>query len=162
LPQMVFESRSDNLIDIAGFTRICEKAICRAITGAGIDCEDWLARKETKGGRPLLHLYLELNRKYSEDIAAVLHKELIKVDSGYHDLVEMMEISPLKVTFLNKGSFGKYAKIRRLCGFELAQQRPVRMNASEDDIMELMGSIPPKVLPADNTLNSFDIGSPRI
>ena len=38
LPQMVFEARADDLIDIAGFTRVSEKTVTQAIAGAGIDC----------------------------------------------------------------------------------------------------------------------------
>jgi hypothetical protein len=140
LPQMVFESRSDDLIDIAGFTRVCEKSISRAIAASGINCEDWVARKETSGDKPLLHLYIELNQECSaDDVAGKLHDELTKVDQGYHDLSCMMEIHPLRVTLLNNGCFKKYSRERRYAGFELAQQRPVRMNACENDIRELMG-----------------------
>ena len=35
LPQMVFETRADDLIDIAGFTRISEKTVTQAIANAG-------------------------------------------------------------------------------------------------------------------------------
>jgi phenylacetate-coenzyme A ligase PaaK-like adenylate-forming protein len=146
LPQMVFETRADDLIDIAGFTRICEKSVSQAIAGSGVDCEDWLARKETKEGKPTLHIYMELNRNYPpEDLASALHNELVKVDPGYHDLAMMMEIYPLQVTTLKRGSFNKYAKARHNAGFELAQQRPPRMNASEEDILELMDLMVRKV-----------------
>jgi hypothetical protein len=36
LPQMVFESRADDLIDIAGFTKLDEKTLWQAIVNAGI------------------------------------------------------------------------------------------------------------------------------
>jgi hypothetical protein len=140
LPQMVFESRSDELIDIAGFTRICEKAISQAVSGSHIDCEDWVARKEIKDNKPVLHLYTELRRDYSQiDLASVLQAELMKADQGYNDLARMMEIFPLQVTLLKKGSFNNFMKSRHSAGFDLAQQRPVKMNTTDDEILELMG-----------------------
>lgn len=140
LPQMVFESRIDDLIDIAGFTRVCERSLSQSIAAAGIKCEDWLARKETLEGKPVLHIYLELSGDYTHpDLAAAIHRELALVDQGYRDLTEMMEIFPLQVTVLAPGSFQKFADARHNAGYELAQQKPRRMNASEDDILELTG-----------------------
>ncbi len=140
LPQMVFESRADDLIDIAGFTRICERSISTAIANSGVICEDWLARKETIQGKPALHIYMELSGDMSQDnIAERLNDGLVKVDQGYHDLAMMMEIHPLQLTLLKRGSFNSYAVSRRNAGFDLAQQKPPRMNASEEDILELMG-----------------------
>jgi hypothetical protein len=140
LPQMVFESRADDLIDIAGFTRVCEKSITQAIANCGVKCEDWLARKENKDGKPTLHLYMELNRNVTPvSLDLKIQEELSKLDPGYRDLANMMEIYPLQITFLAPGSFNNYTKSRHSAGFELAQQRPRRMNASEEDILELMG-----------------------
>ena len=140
LPQMVFESRADDLIDVAGFTRIGEKAILKAISASGIHCEDWIARKETRDGKPTLHIYLEMGTEHSqEDLAATLHDELAKVDAGYRDLAGMMGIYPLQVTLLKRGSYSYYARLRHKAGYELAMQRPARMNALEADIQELMG-----------------------
>lgn len=45
LPQIIFESRADDLIDIAGFTRIDEKTMIQAVINTGIKFEDWSARK---------------------------------------------------------------------------------------------------------------------
>ena len=140
LPQMVFESRADDLIDVAGFTRIAEKTILKAISASGIQCEDWIARKEIMGGKPALHIYIETGIDcHQEDLAETIHNEMIKVDAGYRDLAGMMEIYPLQVTSLKRGSFNNYSSIRHKAGYELAMQRPLRMNALEEDIQELMG-----------------------
>jgi hypothetical protein len=140
LPQMVFEARADDLIDIAGFTRISEKTVARAIAGAGIDCEDWTVRKESREGKPVLHLYIELNNGYSPaGLAPVLHRELLKTDPGYHDLAGMMGIEPLEVTVLRYGAFGDYYLKKRGGGFDLAQRRPPRVNAPDGVIKELIG-----------------------
>lgn len=139
LPQMVFEARADDLIDIAGFTRISEKTITQAIANAGIDYEDWTIRKEIRQGKPALHLYIELNDGFQPvDLASVMHSELMKTDPGYHDLAVMMEIQPLEVTVLRFGTFNDFYRQRRGDGSELAQSRPPRMNASDDIIAQLI------------------------
>jgi hypothetical protein len=140
LPQMVFEARADDLVDIAGFTRVSEKTVAQAIAGAAIDCEDWTVRKETREGKPALNLYIELNNGYSpEGLAPSLHRELIKADPGYHDLAAMMGIEPLEVTVLRHGAFGDYYLKKRGEGFDLAQRKPPRVNAPDEVIKELIG-----------------------
>jgi hypothetical protein len=139
LPQMVFEARADDLIDIAGFTRVSEKTVTQAIANTRIDCEDWTIRKEIRQGKPVLHLYIELNDGFQPvDLASVMHSELMKADSGYHDLALMMEIQPLEVTVLRFGTFNDFYKQRQGNGCELAQSRPPRMNASDDVIAQLI------------------------
>jgi hypothetical protein len=139
LPQMVFESRADDLIDVAGFTRVCERSISQAMVTSGINCEDWVARKETILGKPALHIYLEINGNPTVELDAVLNAQLALADPGYRDLTGMMDIHPLKVTVLKPGSFKKFARARHLAGLELAEQKPRRMNAAEEEINELMG-----------------------
>jgi len=139
LPQMVFETRADDLIDIAGFTRISEKTITQAIANAGLHYEDWTIRKEIKQGKPTLHLYIETNHDYQQaDLASIIHSELMDVDRGYHDLAVMMEIQPPEVTVLRPGTFQEFYRERLDYGAELAQRRPPRMNASDDIIRELL------------------------
>ena len=147
LPQMVFESRADDLIDIAGFTRVCERSISQALAASALKYEDWVARKETRNGKPLLHLYLELNHaQKAENIEANIHQCLNQVDPGYRDLATMMNIYPLEVTLLKNGSFDSFSRIRHVQGLELAQQKPRRMNACEGEIQELLGHPVPKAV----------------
>lgn len=140
LPQMVFEARSDDLIDIAGFTRVSEKTVTQAIANSGLAYEDWTIRKETSGGKPSLHLYIELNNgSRGADIAPVIQTELIKADQGYRDLATMMDIRPLEITVLRPGSFGEYYRRRQGDGYGLAQRKPPRVNATDEVIEELLG-----------------------
>jgi len=142
LPQMVFEARADDLIDIAGFTRISEKTITRAIADAGIDYEDWTIRKEIIDEKPSLHLYIELNNGFRREmVGPAVHDELMKTDPGYHDLATMMEIKPLEVTVLPPGVFREYYLRKQGSGAELAQSRPPKMNAPDDIIRELTGAV---------------------
>jgi hypothetical protein len=139
LPQMTFETRADTLIDIGGFTRISEKTVAQAIANTGLDYEDWSIRKETKQGKPTLHLYIELNHHDQQaDLAPLIHSELMNTDPGYHDLTVMMEVLPLEVTVLRPGTFKDYYQESKESGLELPQRRPPRINASDDVIRELV------------------------
>jgi hypothetical protein len=140
LPQMVFETRADDLIDIAGFTRISERSLSQALYDGGVKGSDWVARKEAVEGKPVLHILIEPDSDcILDDLEARIHRELVKIDQGYDDLAKMMKIYPLRVTVLPAGRFDDFAAGRRKAGFDLAQQKPPRMNASEEDIQELLG-----------------------
>ncbi len=139
LPQMVFEGRADDLIDIAGFTRIGEKEVSRALVHAGLGFSEWSIRKETRQGKPVLHLYMELDSGYNaEEVAAVMHQSLRSADAFYADLDRMMGIRPLEVTLLRPGTFRDYYDRKRIAGEELARRKPPRMNAPDDIIEELV------------------------
>ncbi len=139
LPQMVFEARADDLIDIAGFTRISEKTVAQAIANAGFNYEDWTIRKEVKQDKPGLHLYIELDgRCESAGIASILHRELKNIDHFYYDLDSMMDIYPLEVTVLRPGTFGDYYREKMEAGVELSQRKPPRTNAPGDVISQLI------------------------
>jgi len=139
LPQMVFESRADDIIDIAGFTRLDEKTIWQAIANTEIRHEDWSARKEYHLDQPVLHIYIEpkdyIDTKRAEHL---IHKQLKAIDKDYKDLEDMLGIQPLRVTLLPKGSFHRYYEEKRKVGADLAHLKPPHMNASDDDIQELL------------------------
>jgi hypothetical protein len=139
LPQMVFEARADDLIDIAGFTRISEKAVAQAITNSGLNFEEWSIRKEVKRGKPRLHLYIELKANHdTAKVASILDKELRNVDCFYRDLALMLDIHPLEVTLLRPGTFKDYYELKREAGAELSQRKPARMNTPDNVIEELL------------------------
>jgi len=139
LPQMVFEARADDLIDIAGFTRISEKTMAKAIASAGFSGTEWTIRKEIKEGKPALHLYIELNGDHtSKDVAIALHQDLKKVDQFYSNLDSMMDINPLKVTLLRPGTFADYYQEKTRAGAELIKRIPPRMNAPDSIIQEVI------------------------
>jgi len=142
LPQMVFESRADDLIDIAGFTRLDEKTMWQAITNTGIKYEEWSARKEYREDKPVLHLYIELKEEINtEELEKLIHRELANGDPGYRDLENMLGIRPLRVTALPAGSFQQYYEEKRKEGVTLAQLKPPHMNASDAAIETLVGNM---------------------
>jgi hypothetical protein len=135
IPQMVFERRADDLIDL-GFMRLTERVIWKAIENTGIPYRDWLAHKEL-GEVSRLHLYIELMDNYSftaEEVASAVYDEILKVDDGlyvYKDLpmlAKLIGFTPVDVTLLKTGSFASYKSQRQSEGADLAHLKPPHMN----------------------------------
>lgn len=139
LPQMVFVSRADDIIDIGGFPRLDEKTIWQAITHVGLDYEDWSARKEYDEGEPILRLYLELKQDMnSKQVEHLIHEQLVSLSPDYKDMDRMLQIQPVRVILLPKGSFEHYTKERQKHGAELAHLKPRHINASDSEINDLL------------------------
>jgi phenylacetate-coenzyme A ligase PaaK-like adenylate-forming protein len=139
IPQMIFESRADDLIDIAGFARLDEKTIWQAIVNTGIKHEDWTARKEYEEKNTFLHVYLEAKENIeANDFEILLHKELKQLNKDYAHLESMLTIKPLRVTFIPSGSFQRYYQARQKEGAALAHLKPPHMKASDKAINALL------------------------
>jgi len=142
IPQMTFLSRVDDLIDIAGFTRLTEKVIWQAIENTGIAYKDWVVRKEVKE-KPVLHLYLEPKENgyvNAEHVAASIHEELKKLDKPYAELESFVGLQPLEVTLLPEGAFHEYKLRQQAAGAELAHLKPPHINPSDNIIGYLVNS----------------------
>jgi hypothetical protein len=139
LPQMIFESRCDDLINIAGFTRLDEKTFLQAMADCNIKYAGWTIRKEYCEEKPVLRLYIELKEEITPDeIRHVLNERLKTISSDYYDLVEMLGIEPLRVTALTKGTFRRYYEEQEAGGSTLANLRPPRVNAPDSAIETIL------------------------
>jgi hypothetical protein len=139
LPQMVFDSRADGLIDIAGFPRLDEKTMWQAIANTGIKYEDWSARKEYEKDTVIVHLYIELKEEIEiHEVEKRIHQELANINQDYKDLENMLGIRPLRVTTIMPGSFQSYYEERKRGGAALAHLKPPHMNASDTIIQDLL------------------------
>jgi hypothetical protein len=139
IPQMTFHSRVDDIIDIAGFTRLTEKVIWQAIENTGVPYEDWTVRKELRD-KPVLHLYLELKengRMTPEELTTAVHGELAKLDPPYADLEAFIGIKPLEVTLLPQDAFRSYMLRQQAAGADLAHLKPPHVNPS-DSMLECL------------------------
>jgi len=139
-PQMVFYSRASDVIDLAGFARLTERAVWQAIENSGIKYNDWAVRKEIEDQHPVLNLYLELKneeRKEKEIVDAV-HESLKKIDPDYNDIEKMLQLKPLRLTTLSAGTFQRYMLKQQKEGADLGQIKPRRMNPSEETIGDLL------------------------
>ena len=133
IPQMLFLTRIDDQIDIAGFTRLSEKVIWQAVENTGLAYKDWTARKEVKD-EPVLHLYIELKENgyvASEQVAVAVHTELKKLDTPYAELESFTGLRPLEVTLLPENAFQLYKMRQQAAGAELAHLKPPHLNPSD-------------------------------
>jgi hypothetical protein len=146
LPQMVFERRADDLIDL-GLMRLTEKVIWQAIENTGVPYTDWTARKEMIDDRPVLRVYLELKNNYvasEKAVAGAIYEHIKSLDDGFiHEDLESVEkliaFKPIEVTLLPQGAFSAYIAQRQAEGVDLAHLKPPHMNPS-DKILSLLGA----------------------
>ncbi len=133
IPQMIFLSRVDDMIDIAGFTRLTEKIIWQAIENSGVAYREWTARKEVKG-KPTLHLYIELKENgyaTSEQVATLVHQQLKQLDTPYSELESFLGLQPLEVTLLPENAFQNYKLTQKAAGADLTRLKVPHINPSD-------------------------------
>jgi hypothetical protein len=140
LPQMVFHSRADDIIDIAGFARLDEKTIWNAIKNSELQFVDWVALKEQKSGESFLHVYIEaISQSIDEKEAArLLDLQITEMDDDYKDLKNWISHDLVNVTFLKAGSFNSYLKRKQADGADLSHWKPPHMNPSAAIISDLI------------------------
>jgi hypothetical protein len=136
IPQMVFERRADDLIDLV-VIRLTEKNIWQAIEKTQIPYEGWVAFRP-KGER-VLHILLETKNGYEAnetELAWEIHKQIIQVDdqafdnSASHKDEILASGIRTKVTLLPRGSFGRYTAQRQAEGADVAHLKPPHVNPS--------------------------------
>lgn len=146
-PQMAFERRADDLIDLGGFIRLTEKTIWQAIENSGISYVDWVARKVT-GERPLLELFIEPRpgAVISEsEAAATIFKEIRRLDervsaaSIYDSFASMVGNTPVIIRLLPTGAFERYTTVQRAKGADLAHLKPPHI-APSDSVISLLSA----------------------
>ena len=162
IPQMVFHSRADDLIDITGFGHLTERIIWEAIEGADVPYADWTARKEVRDGKPVLHLYVEPKDEFiasEQAVAGAIYDELIRLDSVYHyniydaygDPETVLGLRPVEVSFLPRGAFMRYITERQSEGAALGHLKPSHINPPEK-VLTLLGvpkiEVEPETVPA--------------
>lgn len=147
LPQMEFEGRMDDVIDIGGFVRLTEKVIWQSISNTAIPYVDWVARKEQKEDRSFLHVYLELKGDTSlaeDNIARAIYAELKKMDEEflYGNIETVLNTMPITVTLLPKGAFENHINLRRSQGADLAHLKPRHINITDKELAILGSPVP--------------------
>jgi hypothetical protein len=153
LPQMAFEGRADEIINVGGFHRLTEKIIWQAIESTSIPYEDWTARREVREGTPVLHIYIELKDGYiasEKGVAKAIYDQIKELDIGffYSDLEKMLgsvddvlDIKPVQVSLLPKGAFADYIARRRAEGADLAHLKPRHISPSDAELALLRAKV---------------------
>jgi hypothetical protein len=154
IPQIVFHSRADDFIDIAGLGQLTERVMQEAIGNSGIPYVDWVARKEIIDNKSVLHIYLELREGYiagEESLATAIREQFKKLDRkhrcNFYNLIGDMEtvlgLKPLEVTLLPQGAFSSYMAQWQSEGADLGHLKLPHINPS-DEMLSLLGV--PKVV----------------
>jgi len=140
LPQIVFDTRVDGIIDIGGFCRLTEKTIWQAIENSGVAYQGWTARKEVIEGQPVLHIYMELKGRdrTADEVRLAVHQSLKETSSDWADLEDMLGWQPLRVTMLPRGAFGRYISDQQAAGAELAHLKPPQINVPDGIVNRLL------------------------
>jgi len=145
IPQMVFERRADDIIDLSAI-KLTEKKIWQAIEDSGIAYEDWTAYKEPGG--TVLNLFIELKEGYrsnEEDVAAIVYEQLTRTDDDKYNLSAVQDDAlnmagfSVKVNLLPKGTFASYTAQRQAEGADLAHLKPPHINPSKEVLSRLLG-----------------------
>jgi hypothetical protein len=145
LPQMIFERRADDLIDL-GFLRLTERTIWQALENSDIPYIGWTAKKEINNSKSTLHLYVELkddNNLTGDDISRLVYEQIKKIDDGLYvykdinNLEQLIDFKPIKVTILPAGVFADYKVRRQAEGSSLAHLRPPHINPSDIILSQL-------------------------
>jgi len=148
IPQMVFHSRADDLIDIFGFGRLTERIMWEAIEKTGIPYINWTARKEVIDDKPALHIYLELEGSYiasEQSVAAAIHDQLKRLNRRYRyniyaiygDVQSVLDLKPVEVTLLPQGAFLSYVSQRQAEGAALGSLKLPHINPA-DEVLSLL------------------------
>lgn len=146
LPQIAFERRADDLIDL-GFMRLTERVIWQAIENTGIPYKEWTAYKEI-GDNAQLRLYLELsngNNVNEEELGKKIYEQIKHLDDGiyvYEDLSsleKLIDFRPIRVTLLPMGAFSNYKRMRVAEGKGIAHLKPPHINPSDKVLSILRG-----------------------
>jgi hypothetical protein len=138
LPQIVVESRADDLIDLSSLVWLTERSLWQAFGALNLPYTEWVARKEIWPDEgPVVHLYTENGHDSGGDLAGELHEALIETMDDYRTFADIMKRNPVKVTVLSPGTFRGYMEQKRVEGAELGHLKPPRMQPREPIIEEL-------------------------
>src|SRR4030042_3329457 len=153
IPQMAFEGRADEIINIGGFFRLTEKVIWQAIENTNIPYEDWAVRREMVEDMPVLRVYIELKDGYvasEKGVAKAIHNQLKELDTGFiyselenmlGDVESMLDLRPIEVTLLPEGAFVRHIAQRRAEGADLAHLKPRHINPSDAELSLLRAKV---------------------
>ncbi len=132
LPQIVMESRVDDIIDMASLVLLTERAIWQAIGTLNLPTMDWIARKEyDHDGEPFLHFYIEGRHVVTDGLADAIHQSLIDTVEDYATFAAIMKRNPIRVSPLSVGTLQRYLELKQAEKADLGHLKPPRIQPSD-------------------------------
>lgn len=144
LPQVISYGRRSDTVDLAGFVKLTEQTVWRAIEEADVPYVDWTARKEVHDSLPVLHLRIEPrpgSPVNAEQAYERVNAAFRRLEPDWGDLETMASLKPLRLTYLPQGAFDRYTELRRRAGADLGHLKPLHMNATDAAITELTADV---------------------
>jgi hypothetical protein len=143
LPQIVVESRTDDLIDLGSMVLLTERSLWQAFAHLDLQTTNWVARKEILPAEgPVVRIYIESDNGHFKSLAQDLHGALIETSEDYKTAFGITGGNPVRVSTLMPGTFKAYTDAKRAEGAELGHLKPPRLQPSEivmKQLLELSG-----------------------
>lgn len=129
LPQIVIESRVDEVINLASMAVLTERALWLALSHLDVGTVDWIALKEFDRDqqRPILHMYMEGTKIDTGRLLGDLDAALIETDDEYADFRSILEVNPLRISLFTPGTLQTYMAEKQAEGADLGHLKPPRM-----------------------------------
>ena len=116
-----------------------EKTIWQTLENSGIAVEEWSVRKEYDHDWPVLRFYIEPKQSIqASEAERLIHEHLISISPLYEEAIREVNLNPIKVKLLSRGSYQRYYEQKRQAGADLAHLKPPHMNASDAIINDLV------------------------
>lgn len=139
LPQLVVESRVDDLIDLGSMVLLTERSLWQAFAHLDLPMTDWVARKEILPAEgPVVRLYVESNNGHLKGLAQDLHGALMETSDDYKTAYGITGDNPIRVSPLTPGTFRAYTEAKRAEGAELGHLKPPRLQPNEAVMQRLL------------------------
>ncbi len=139
LPQIVVESRTDDLIDLGSMVLLTERSLWQAFAHLDIESTNWVARKEILPAEgPVVRIYIESDNGHFGSLAQDLHNALIETSEDYKTAFGITGGNPVRVSTLGPGTFKSYTDMKRAEGAELGHLKPPRLQPSEAVMKRLL------------------------
>ena len=139
LPQLLFDSRSSDIINKGSPLELSEKKVWQALLNSGLRYQDWFVVPQESSGNTTLHLYVELKNDLGEEMEQLIFGSRTAIEVGAKPLLDEPNI-PLKVTILPRGTFQRYHEEKQAAGFDLACFKPVHINPPDSFIHQLISA----------------------
>ncbi len=125
------------MINLANFAFLTEKDIWLSLEKAGIEYNEWIARKVIDDEKSYLHLYVEVdpaNKLDEGEVRKLVSESLSNINKDIKDMKEMLGYDPLKLNLLNPGAFAAYMEYQQSQGADLAHTKPPHMNPTKEQL----------------------------
>jgi hypothetical protein len=137
LPESLFESRINDIINKGSLLELSEKKVWQALLNSGLRYQDWFVVSQESSGNTTLHLYVELRNDLGKEMEQLIFGSRTAIEVGAKPLLDEPDI-PLKVTILPRGTFRRYYEQKQAAGFDPACFKPVHINPTDSFIHHLI------------------------